>query len=102
MALYDFTGGADGGFPYAGLALGVSGDLYGTTWQGGTSGSGVVYELNTFGQETVLYTFTGGADGGQPYAGVIRDSSGEIYGTTHSGGKEFTGVVFELKAATRQ
>jgi uncharacterized repeat protein (TIGR03803 family) len=99
MALYDFTGGVDGGRPYAGVTLGASGDLYGTTWEGGASGSGVVYALSvpaSTWQENVLYNFTGGADGGDPYAGVIRDSSGDLYGTTTFGGKEGTGVVFKL------
>jgi uncharacterized repeat protein (TIGR03803 family) len=45
----------------------------------------------------VLYSFTGGADGGSPYAGVIRDSAGNLYGTTSSGGRELSGVVFKLK-----
>ena len=42
----------------------------------------MVFKLDTSGNETVLYTFTGGADGGNPYAGVIRDSAGNLYGTT--------------------
>ncbi|MGC9946549.1 MAG: hypothetical protein ABSF64_09300 [Bryobacteraceae bacterium] len=41
-----------------------------------------MYELEPSGQETVLYTFTGGIDGGYPYAGVIRDAAGNLYGTT--------------------
>jgi uncharacterized repeat protein (TIGR03803 family) len=94
--LYSFTGGADGGQPYAGVIRDSAGNLYGTTIGGGAAGAGVVYELDTVGQETVLYSFTGGADGGQPYAGVIRDSAGNLYGTTNSGGKESSGVVFKL------
>jgi uncharacterized repeat protein (TIGR03803 family) len=49
------------------------------------------------GQETVLYSFKGGADGAAPWAGVIRDSAGRLYGTTDLGGKTNSGVVFELK-----
>jgi uncharacterized repeat protein (TIGR03803 family) len=98
-ALYDFTGLADGGYPRAGVVRDPSGNLYGTTQYGSGSGSGVVYELNVSGgvwREAVLYTFTGGADGGQPYGGVVRDSSGNLYGTTYSGGSDSTGVVFKL------
>jgi uncharacterized repeat protein (TIGR03803 family) len=72
------------------------GNLYGTASIDGAAGYGVVYELNTAGQETVLYTFTGGADGGNPYPGVIRDSASNLYGTTSNGGKELSGVVFKL------
>ncbi len=57
---------------------------------------GVVFKLDTTGQETVLYSFTGGADGGNPSSGVIRDAAGNLYGTTSNGGKGFTGVVFKL------
>ena len=45
---------------------------------------------------TVLYSFTGGADGSEPIAGVIRDSAGNLYGTTNAGGKYHLGVVFKL------
>ena len=57
----------------------------------------MVFRVNTFGDETLLYSFTGGADGGSPVSGVIRDAAGNLYGTTYSGGKESAGVVFKLK-----
>ena len=63
-----------------------AGNLYGTTTGGGAANAGVVYKLDTTGQETVLYSFTGGADGANPDAGVIRDSAGNLYGTTTDGG----------------
>jgi uncharacterized repeat protein (TIGR03803 family) len=63
---------------------------------GGAAGYGVVYKLDTTGQETVLHSFTGGADGGYPYAGVIRDSAGNLYGTTDIGGAAGYGVVYKL------
>jgi uncharacterized repeat protein (TIGR03803 family) len=99
--LHAFTGGADGGEQYygyfsAGVILDSAGNLYGTTYLGG-SGNGVVFTLNPSGQETVLYSFTGGADGGNPYAGVILDSTGNLYGTTYDGGKYGGGVVYELE-----
>jgi len=99
--LYSFTGGADGANPYAGVILDSVGNLYGTSEGGGTasgeSGYGVVFELNATGTETVLHAFTGTPDGAKPYSGVIRDSAGDLYGTTYSGGKATTGVVFKLK-----
>jgi uncharacterized repeat protein (TIGR03803 family) len=83
--LYTFTGAADGGNPYAGVIL-SAGNLYGTAVNGGAFGKGVVFKLNpTTGQETVLYSFTDGADGGNPYGGVIFDTAGNLYGTTQYG-----------------
>jgi uncharacterized repeat protein (TIGR03803 family) len=97
--LHSFTGGADGGNPYAGVIRDSAGNLYGTTYQGGVSGAGVVYKLDAAGQETVLYSFTGRFDGGNPYAGVIRDSASNLYGTTYSGGTAGFGVVYKLDAS---
>jgi len=96
--LYSFTGGADGGYPTAGVIRDSAGNLYGTTSNAyGTGGQGVVYKLDTAGNYTALYSFTGGNDGGTPFAGVIRDPAGKLYGTTRGGGKEGAGVVFRLK-----
>jgi uncharacterized repeat protein (TIGR03803 family) len=76
---------ADGGTPAAGVIRDSTGNLYGTTTYGGVANEGVVYKLGTTGQEMVLHSFTGGADGGYPEAGVIRDSTGNLYGTTTYG-----------------
>jgi uncharacterized repeat protein (TIGR03803 family) len=57
---------------------------------------GVVYRLDAAGHEAVLHGFTGGADGGQPFAGVIRDLAGNLYGTTYDGGTSGSGVVYKL------
>jgi uncharacterized repeat protein (TIGR03803 family) len=84
--LHSFTGGADGASPYAGVTRESAGNLYGTTYRGGAANAGVAYKVSPSGQETVLYAFTGGADGGSQYAGVILDSSGNLYGTTYGGG----------------
>jgi uncharacterized repeat protein (TIGR03803 family) len=97
--LCNFTGytGANGGYPYTGVIRDSAGNLYGATPYGGSAGNGVVYELDPAGNETVLYTFTGGADGGEPFEGsLVRDSAGNLYGTTQFGGKNSGGVVFEL------
>ena len=100
--LYTFTdSGGDGALPKAGLVMDSSGNLYGTTVAGGTSGQGTVFELvNSSGtySEKVLYSFTGtGGDGASPAAGLIMDSSGNLYGTTvYGGGPSDCGTVFEL------
>ena len=107
--LYTFTGGPDGGAPLAGVIRDLSGNLYGTASNGGTAGCslgcGVVYKVDTGGQETVLYSFSGGADGANPYAGLAADSAGNLYGTTPWGGKggadgvisSGTGVVYRVR-----
>jgi uncharacterized repeat protein (TIGR03803 family) len=96
--LYSFTGLADGGYPEAGVIRDSAGNLYGTTLQGGGRiSAGVVYKLDSSGHETVLYTFTDGADGGYPTAGVIRDSAGNLYGTASTGGTKGAGVVYKLR-----
>src|SRR5579862_6530540 len=70
--LYTFTGGADGGAPYASLFMDGQGNFYGTTTFGGdANGDGVVFKLSSSGVESVLYTFTGGADGARPYGSLI-------------------------------
>jgi hypothetical protein len=111
--LYAFTGGADGGLPFAGVIRDHEGNLYGTTNSGGVNcatgglgdSCGVVYKLSSAGQEAVLHSFTGGVDGANPYAALVFDSAGNLYGTTPWGGKggfasvAFSGggVVFEIK-----
>jgi len=104
--LYTFTGGADGAYPSAGLIRDSAGNFYGTTPAGGAgagwAGYGVVYKLDKTGHETVLYTFTGGADGNRPYAGVIRDAGGNLYGTTFFGGAQNAGVVYKVDTAGQQ
>ena len=93
--LHSFTGGADGSSPN-GLIRDADGNLYGTTNYGGnTASAGVVFELDTSGHETVLYTFTGGNDGANPN-NVVRDRKGNLYGTTSGGGASSSGVVFKI------
>lgn len=96
-ALYTFTGGADGGTPLGNLILDSAGNLYGTTNVGGVDGAGVVFKVDPSGNETVLYTFTGGSDGGYPAWVVLAlDSDGNLYGTTSGGGASNAGVVFKV------
>ena len=98
--LHSFTGGNDGSMPFAGLARDVEGNFYGTTFYGGPSNLGTVFKVDSGGNETVLYSFTGIPDGASPRAGVIAQSTEggnvKLYGTTSQGGTEGVGTVFEL------
>src|SRR5271166_944110 len=91
--LHTFTNAPDGATPLAGLVQDAKGNLYGTTFYGGDSacyppyGCGTVLKVDTTGKETVLYSFTGtGGDGAYPYAGLVQDAQGNLYGTTAGGG----------------
>ena len=94
--LYSFTGSVDGAIPYGGVIRDAAGNIYGTTYRGGAANAGVAYKLDTTGKETVLHSFTGGADGANPWAGVIRDAAGNFYGTTLYGGTSNWGTVFKV------
>lgn len=107
QTLYNFcsaSGCTDGGLPYAGVIVDPSGNLLGTTEYYGANNAGVIYELSNSGgswKETLLYTFcsaSGCSDGNGPFAGLARDSSGNLYGTTYFGGAQSDGVVFELSS----
>ena len=97
--LHNFSGGGDGAYPLAGLTMDRAGNLYGTTANGGAYNVGVVFRLSRAGSSWVLkplYTFTGGADGGYPYSGVVIGPDGGLYGTTNSGGVRNQGTVYRL------
>jgi uncharacterized repeat protein (TIGR03803 family) len=96
--LYSFTGGTDGRNPVGALTSDNQGNLYGTTSLGGFgTGFGTVFKLDMSGSEIVLHSFgqTPG-DGSQPLAGLVRDSVGNLYGTTQYGGMYGEGTVFKL------
>jgi uncharacterized repeat protein (TIGR03803 family) len=94
--LHNFTGGSDGEGSNQ-LVFDQHGNLYGTNTLGGSSGASTVFKVTPAGQETVLYTFTGGGDGGNPwYVGLILDGSGNLYGTTQTGGAFGNGTVFKV------
>jgi uncharacterized repeat protein (TIGR03803 family) len=99
VSLYSFSGLSSGDFPYAPLVVGFDGHFFGTTIEGGTKNNGTVYELigTRSITEKVLHSFTGHGDGAFPYAGVIADKAGNLYGTTTNGGLTNYGAVFELK-----
>jgi uncharacterized repeat protein (TIGR03803 family) len=98
--LHAFTGGRDGSQPQAGLIFDASGNLYGTTSGGGAYGAGTVFELKPKAggswAEKVLHNFGNGKDGAAPYASVIFDTSGNLYGTTYKGGAYGDGTAFQL------
>jgi uncharacterized repeat protein (TIGR03803 family) len=96
----------DGLSPVGNIMMDADGNIYGTTVGGGVGSppAGTVFKLDAAGQETVLHNFDEGPDGGTPQSGVIRDESGNLYGTTLYGGNQNCssgdqtgcGVVFEL------
>lgn len=106
--LHTFTGSPnDGSNPYSGVITDSSGNLYGTTFNGGTgpctNGCGVVYKIAKNGTETVLYNFQGYPnDGSFPYGGLVRDSAGNLYGTTTYGGSTDNGIVFKLDTSNHE
>jgi uncharacterized repeat protein (TIGR03803 family) len=88
------------------LVQDAAGNLYGTSYDGGANALGDVFKIDTSGRETVLYSFAGGSDGCGPYAGVILDSAGNLYGVTLNGGGgvgstcgDGYGIVFEVDTA---
>src|SRR5213082_3488421 len=87
--IYSFAGDEDGEYADTDLAIDGARNLYGTTVLGGTFGGGTVFRLSPTPNgwvHTVLYSFTGGADGGEPYKGVTLDAQGNLYGTAVTGG----------------
>ena len=103
--LYAFSS-TDGQNPTGSLILDSAGNLYGTTEYGGRSQAGTVFMLTKSTSapwvQTQMYTFAGSTDGANPYAGVIRDSSGNLYGTTVYGGSNASlGSVFEISPSSQ-
>jgi uncharacterized repeat protein (TIGR03803 family) len=94
--LYTFTGGSDGDTPYAGV-IEVNGNIYGTTFVGGTGYTGDVFEVTKNGKEKIIYTFGQPPDGNSPQAPLIRASNGKLYGVASFGGPyDNYGIVFEI------
>jgi uncharacterized repeat protein (TIGR03803 family) len=104
--LHAFSGAGDGWNPTGNLVLDAAGNLYGTTLLGGSHGFGTVFKVNSAGDETVLYSFARGSDGGNPNAGLTQDAAGNFYGTTQYGGDDNyehgNGTVFELSPAGQE
>jgi uncharacterized repeat protein (TIGR03803 family) len=110
--LHAFTNaGIDGQGPWADLIRDSHGNLYGTTLYGGTGhgcvgniGCGTVFKVSPAGKETVLYSFTGVPDGEFPQSALLRDTDGNLYGSTTEGGdsKCNCGVVFKLDSSGKE
>jgi len=98
--IYSFAGNGDGEYTDTELVADSAGNLYGTSVQGGLYGGGTVFQVTPAGVHTVLYNFTGGSDGGEPYKGVTLDAQGNLYGTAVTGGggscEGGCGVVFKV------
>src|SRR5579872_663787 len=92
--LHTFTSNPDGAYPHSPLLRGADGNLYGTTFQGGSYGFGAVFEVSKAENETVLFSFDTG-DGAYPTQPLIRDAHGNLYGVA-SEGDGGSGVVFKL------
>jgi len=95
--LYNFTGGGDGNDPDSRLVMDADGNLYGTTFDGGDFNAGTVFKLRPNGVQSVLYSFTGGKDGGFPTGDLILETdNGGLVGTTQAGGDHNVGTVFTV------
>jgi uncharacterized repeat protein (TIGR03803 family) len=99
--IYGFTGSADGGtVRYGDLIFDQAGNMYGTASLGGDSHSdGVVFKAVGSGSnwtESAIYTFAGSPDGSHPFAGVVFDSTGALWGTTSAGGSSGNGTIYKL------
>lgn len=94
--IYSFAGGTDGASPQSAVLVGADDNLYGTTVLGGNSNLGTIFGIESTGKETILHSFSGNTDGKYPYAGLVSDSVGNLYGTTTEGGSGY-GTIFTLK-----
>lgn len=95
--LYSFSG-PDGASPTSNVIKDKAGNFFGTTTAGGAHGLGTVFKLSPGGTETVLHSFAGLADGQTPFAGVVEDAHGNLFGVVYIGGTATAGAVFEVTA----
>jgi len=109
--IYAFGAGASGYEPLSPLIRDSAGNLYGTTYYGGTFtgpdcmtvGCGVVFKIDPAGNESVVHAFAGPpSDGQNPVAGLLEDGAGNLYGTTRNGGDTDYGTVFKIDAGGKE
>jgi uncharacterized repeat protein (TIGR03803 family) len=99
QVLHSFSG-SDGASPNGDLVFDGAGNLYGTTVTGGANRRGAIFKLSPAGDFTLLYSFTGGSDGGGPETGLAIDpATGDLYGTNMEYGTYFAGCAFKLTSA---
>ncbi len=98
--LHHFSAAGDGANPIGGVVLDQQGNLYGTTASGGNAFAGSVFTVDTAGNESTYYSFTGGADGAYPYSNLIIDAAGNLYGTASQSGSSGAGTVFEISGGS--
>ncbi len=98
--LHSFAGRSDGANPIGGPALDQTRNLYGATSAGGPYYFGTLYMIDTAGNESVLYSFTGGTDGAYPYSHLLVDASGNLFGSASQGGCCGQGSIFEFSNGT--
>lgn len=94
--LWSFGGAGDGSTPLSNLTLGTDGNFYGMTIEGGANAWGTIFKFTPGGAETVLHSFTGGLDGGQPEGSLLEGSDGNFYGTAEFGGAVTHGNIFQV------
>ena len=94
--LVEITGGLAGYYPQSDLVQATDGNFYGTTEQGGTSNLGTFFQVTPAGVYTVIYSFTGGADGSRPLRGVVQGTDGSFYGVCNQGGTYGGGAIFRI------
>ena len=97
--LHSFVGGGDGTYPSSTLVLDPAGNLYGTTDAGGTYNLGTLFKIDSNGNESILHTFGATNNGANPFVGLVRDTSGNLYGVTDGGGLDHHGSVFKLDSS---
>ena len=103
--LYSFGSGTDGTIPVAGVTFDAAGNIYGTTSAGGSYGYGTVFQLKPSKSgwtETILHNFQDSSDGAVPYAGLVFDGSGNLYGAATEGGEgaNVGGTIFEMSPSS--